>query len=226
MYSCTHVWQILFIYLIFKDIPLLDCVGLRYPCCYHSFHLGICILRFIDLSSFIRWHWLFPVVMWTTALVGDYQGTFKTQIFWNGPFIPVDEDRGTWWSNALILTSLVASMTVNALVTGSIVFRIFKVFCEVKDTTTSDEKSLGVTRGRKLHSIIFIIIESGMALFDVQLALVVLLIILIAIPSMERSPAWEAGYGLIVPIYQLLNVITSSVMAILCFTDNIDLVRV
>ena len=39
----------------------------------------------------------------------------------------------TMWGNALTLASLIASMTVNALATGLIVFRIFKVFREVKD---------------------------------------------------------------------------------------------
>src|SRR5882757_438584 len=78
----------------------------------------------------------------------------------------------TEWGNILALTGLTASMTVNALVTGLIVFRIFKVFREVKRVTTSDETSLGITAsgGRKLQSIIFIIIESGMALFAIQLA--------------------------------------------------------
>ena len=32
------------------------------------------------------------------------------------------------WGNILVLTSLAASMTVNALVTGLIVFRIFKIY--------------------------------------------------------------------------------------------------
>ena len=73
-------------------------------------------------------------------------------------------------SNILVLTSLTVSMTVNAVATGLIVFRLFKISSEVKSVTTSDEKSLGFTAGRKLHSIIFVIIESGMALFAIQLA--------------------------------------------------------
>jgi hypothetical protein len=36
------------------------------------------------------------------------------------------------------------TMTVNAVVTGLIVFKIFKVFTKVKPT--SDEKTLGATR--------------------------------------------------------------------------------
>ena len=127
----------------------------------------------------------------------------------------------TSWSNALGLASLIASMIVNALATGLIVFRIFKVFREVKDVTTSDEKSLGVTGGRKLHSIIFIIIESGMALFAIQLARVVLAAIMLNGNSEINVP-----YSLIVPIHEMLNVIISSVIVASCFTDNVDLARV
>src|SRR5882757_2788074 len=78
-------------------------------------------------------------------------------------FIDQDSIDETKWGNILTLTGLTASMTVNALVTGLIVFRIFKVFREIKSVTISDETSLGVTQagGRKLQSIIFIIIESG-----------------------------------------------------------------
>ena len=59
--------------------------------------------------------------MWTASLGANYigQGIFMT----------------TFWGNALVLTSLIVSMTVNALATGLIVSRIFKVFREVKDIT-------------------------------------------------------------------------------------------
>ena len=210
MYSCTHVWQILsiqFIHFVFKDTPLLDCVGSQYPCCYYSCNLGICILRSVSLFSFTRWHWLLPLVMWTTALGGEVigQGAILT----------------TLWSNALSLATTIASMTVNALATGLIVFKIFKVSCQVKDITTSGEKYLAVTGGRKLHSIIFIIIESGMALFAIQLARVVLAAI-----WLNGNSEIEVPYSLIVPIHEMLNVITSLVIAILCITDNVDLARV
>ena len=148
--------------------------------------------------------------MWTTALGGESIGQ--------------DEDLATLWGNALTLASLVASMIVNALATGLIVFRIFKVFREVKDITSSDEKSLGITRGRKLRSVIFIMIESGMALLVIQVARVVLAII--DISSTNVNLAWEAAYNLIISIHEILNVITSPVMAIHCFTDNMDLARV
>jgi hypothetical protein len=60
-------------------------------------------------------------------------------------------------------------MTVNALVTGLIVFKLSKVFRELRGVTTSSEKHLGIIGGRKMASIMFIIIESGMALFAIQL---------------------------------------------------------
>jgi hypothetical protein len=111
----------------------------------------------------------------------------------------------TTWSNVLALTGLVASMTVNALVTGLIVFRIFKVFREVKD----------VTSGRKLRSIIFIITESGMALFAIQLARLVIAV------TGQRTNAEEDIYELIASIHEMLNVVISSFIVTLYSTDNV-----
>ena len=144
--------------------------------------------------------------MWTTALGG--------QVLEQGQVITAS------WSNTMTLTGLITSMTVNAVTTGLIVFRIFKVFRQAKYNTTSEEKSLGITGGRKLRSVIFVIIESGMALFAIQLARVVLAAI------MPGNSEVQAPYSLIVPIHEMLNVITSSVIATLCFTDNVDLARV
>jgi hypothetical protein len=92
------------------------------------------------------------------------------------------------------------SMTVNALVMCLIVFRIFKVFQEIKVTTTSDERSLGVIGGTKLWSIMFVIIESGMALFSIQLARVVVS------TSLGTTSDFDA-FSLIVGIHEMLNVI-------------------
>ena len=41
------------------------------------------------------------------------------------------------WGSKLALTALIASMAVNALVTGLIVFKILKVFLEVTKVTSS-----------------------------------------------------------------------------------------
>ena len=135
-----------------------------------------------------------------------------------------NEIEETSWSNTLVLTSLIASMTVNALVTGLIVFKISKVCREAKDITTSDEKSLGFTGGRKLRSVIFIIIESGMALLVIQMARVVLVIILISSTNVQL--AWGAAYNFVGVIHEMLNVIISSIIATLCFIDDMDLARV
>jgi hypothetical protein len=130
-------------------------------------------------------------------------------------FIAQGQIITTTWSNVLALASFTVSMTVNALVTGLIVFRIFKVFREVKDVTTSDEKSLGVTRGRKLRSIIFIIIESGMTLFAIQLARLVIA------ATGVGTHAEESSYDLIAAIHEMLNVVISSVIVTLYSTDNV-----
>ena len=118
----------------------------------------------------------------------------STIVVQGATFIPV-------WSNTLTLASYTASMTVNALVTGLIVFRIFEVFREVKGITASNEKSLGVTGEKKLRSVIFIIIESGMALFAIQLMRLV-----IAATGLETN-AKRDFYELIIGIHQMLNVV-------------------
>jgi hypothetical protein len=115
--------------------------------------------------------------MWTVANVS--QSIAQGQV-----------DISPWGAN-LALASFAASMTVNALVTGLIVFRIFKVFREVKD----------VTGGRKLRSIIFIIIESGMALFAIQLLRLV-------VGATGQSTTAEVDiYNLIIGIHEMVNVV-------------------
>ena len=141
--------------------------------------------------------------MWTIALGGQH--------------VVQSQFVETLWSDVLQLAGLIASMTVNALATGLIVFRIFKVFRDVKDNTTSEEKSLGITGGTKLRSLIFVIIESGMALFAFQLARVVLAFV---------NGNVEVAYDFIIGVHEMLNVIISLAVATLCFTNDVDLVRV
>ena len=112
------------------------------------------------------------------------------------------------WGNRLVLTSLITSMTVNALVTGFIVFRIFKVFREVRSVTTSEDKSLGITHGNKLRSVTFIVIESGTALFAFQVARV-------GITISETDAAYYA-FQFICSIHEMVNVIILSVIVTLC----------
>ena len=96
-------------------------------------------------------------------------------------------------------------MIVNALVSGLIVFRIFKVFQQVKPS--SDEQNLGDTGGRKLYSIMSIIIESGMVLFSIQLArFVITLMVRTTVDAIDP-------YFIIVPIHEIFNVIIRLVMS-------------
>ena len=91
-------------------------------------------------------------------------------------------------------------MAVNTLVTGLIAFKILKVFLEVKATVTSVERTLGSIRGTKLRHTIFIIIESGMALFAIQLVRLVFYLL----------PMDTIIYYLLVGINQMFNVIIRS----------------
>ena len=81
------------------------------------------------------------------------------------------------------MTSYVLTMVVNALATGLIVFKILKVFLQVRATSTLVERSLGSTGGTNLQHILFVIIESGMTLFAIQLVLLVLWLV----PSVEQK---------------------------------------
>ena len=102
------------------------------------------------------------------------------------------------WANTLTIAGLTLSMTVNALVTGLVVFRIFKVFQEVK-TSTADSQILGVTGGSTLQRVMFIVIESGVALFSIQFARLVVIIV--------NTDAANDAYYLISGIHEMLNVI-------------------
>ena len=146
---------------------------------------------------------LLPLVMWMAG---------------NGAlFIAQNEIDEKPWGQNLLLTSLVTSMTVNATVTGLIVFKIFKVF-RVRSVTALEERSVGITHGNKLRSVIFIIIESGMALFAIQLIRVVL--------STQITAATEATYYVfefIVAIHETVNVIISSVIVTYCLLITITI---
>ena len=108
----------------------------------------------------------------------------------------------SYWPNTLFITSLTASMAVNTLVTGMIVFRILKV--TGASMPTSVERSLGSTGGNKFRHIMFIIIESGMALFAMQLVRVVLAFL--PVPVQQEAP-FQAASNFVVVINQMLNVI-------------------
>ena len=112
------------------------------------------------------------------------------------------------WGEILTLTGLAISLTVNAVVTGLIVIRIVKVYLGVR--STSEDRNLGTGGGNgKLKSIIFIIIESGMAMFSIQLVRVVLTILRL-----------DARY-FVVGINQMFNVIIQSVISFFHLTEII-----
>ena len=133
---------------------------------------------------------LSPLVMWMLSLGGN--------------FISGSNVDSTTWCTNVTTASLVLSMALNALVTSLIVYKIFVVFREVKAVTTSDEKSLGVTRGGKLRYVMFVIIESGMILFSVQFARVVSTAL-----RTNGSTSDLNAFNFIVSFHEMLNVTTT-----------------
>ena len=108
----------------------------------------------------------------------------------------------------MTLTALAATMAVNTLVTGLIVFKILNAFLEVK--VTSIEQKLGSAAGRPNYQhIAFIIIESGMALFAIHLVRMVLTSLFITRPL--SSEGIIIAFDLVVSFHQMLNVIISFV---------------
>ena len=83
--------------------------------------------------------------------------------------------------------------------------------------TASNEKFLSVIHAgkRNLCSIIFIIIESGMALFAIQLARLV-----VAATGLGTDRE-NAVYQLIIGTHEMLNVVISSVIVTLYSADNV-----
>ena len=131
-----------------KDLPLLDGVGWKYRRDYHPFFLGnhihksINYLRLISRLQFTASSYLLSV-------------NRRIDILQGGPcYAP--------WGTTPLRTALAASMVVNFLVTGLIVFKILKVFLELKATSVERMMgSLSSTGSTKLRHIIFMVIESG-----------------------------------------------------------------
>ena len=114
-------------------------------------------------------------------------------------------------------TSFALSIAVNTLVTGLIVFKILKVFLEVRAASTSVERSLSSPGGTKIQHTIFVIIESGMMLFAIQLIRLVLYVV----TSVEQK-----YLNIVTAVNQMFNVIIRSVhFYFFCFIDNIYLAR-
>ena len=88
-------------------------------------------------------------------------------------------------------------------------FKIFKVYWEVKP---SYDRPFGRTGGSKLRPLIFIIIESGLVLFSIQLAWLVI--------NLEPTQAAVIAAEPVFYIQRMLNVIISSVIVTYNFIDN------
>ena len=118
------------------------------------------------------------------------------------------------WGYTLSQTGFAASMVVNALVTGLIVFKILKVFLSVKATSVEQTfGSLSSTGGPKLRHIIFIIIESVMALFAIQLVRVVIAS-LFELHGDATSASLIVAYDFVLAIHPALNVIKDRFISI------------
>jgi len=136
-------------------------------------------------------------------------------------FIIQDQIFGPDWRNVLALTGLTLSMIMNALVTGLIVFRILQMFRQVQ-TSTGDGQMSEVTGGSKLQRVIFIVIESGMALLSIQLARLVVTIV--------NTDTARDTYSLIAGIHVILNGITPTIISVrvsmgLSFHDESSMVE-
>lgn len=120
-----------------------------------------------------------------------------------------------WVDRAQFILIFALPVLVDALATGLIVFKIFKVYWEAK---TSYGRTCNTTGGSKLRSIIFILIESGIALFSIQLAMLVLYYV-------STDVATYAYQVFCFNVYPMLIVIISSHSSYIIFTDSMCLAR-
>ena len=118
----------------------------------------------------------------------------------------------------VVLTALAATMVVNALVTGLIVFKILRVFLEVKTSVEQTLGSLSSTGGPKLQRIMFIIIEFGMALFAIKLGCIVISSLIELQGAQAQTPlSIINAQNVITTIHQALNVIFVQFLLILFY---------
>ena len=167
-------------------------------------------IRVVIVPSFLAFAFLGPLIYPHSPT--DFNLWFLV-IWIVGSFAPITIVQGSIlhpvWDTILALTGVALSMTMNALVTGLIVFRIFKVFQEVK-TCTADNQFLGVTSGSTLRRIMFILVESGAALFSIQLARLVVTVNF-------GTDTYRDAYYLIASIHEILTVIIRSVITTLFY---------
>ena len=161
-------------------------MGQKYSDCDYSCNFGNHTLRSVNLSSFQLFGFnLLPPATW---LATPYSGNADKN------------NDASYWTTTMFITGLAASMAVNALVTSMIVIKILKA---KGVEPTSVERTLGSTVGSKYRHIMFIIIESGVALFAIQLVRFVLEFVSVPV---EQSPFLQAAFDIVVVINQMLNV--------------------
>ncbi|KAF8808235.1 hypothetical protein BYT27DRAFT_7255738 [Phlegmacium glaucopus] len=97
-----------------------------------------------------------------------------------------------YWGNCMVLAGITISMTVNALVTCLIAFKIFK---------------FGRNWREKIRTVMFVLIESGMVLLSIQLARLVATIFI-------STDAGFKAFNIIVYIHQMLNGITPTIILV------------
>lgn len=167
-----------------------------FPCCHHSLNSNIWIPRSANISSLINLPRLISLVL-SLATTGSSSRAYQTS---QAPLLTSQWGYRTGW------TSIIMSLAVNVIVTCLIAFKIFKVYCKVKPLYNT-----GVS---KLRPIIFVIIESGLVLFSIQLAYLVVILL-----------EFEIGICVTSSIQRMLTVIISSVIVTCNFTDKVMVVR-
>jgi len=161
-------------------------------------------IRVMIIPSILTFAFL---VIWITEGVAPVEATVEDQVLFAA------------WAETLVVISLAMSMTVNALVTTLIVFKIVKVFREVNSTGVTHSGSIS-------RRVIFVIIESGMILFSIQLARLVATILLIYMDGRAYRV-----FILTVCIHQMINGITPTIIVVrvsmgLSFGDENSLAEV
>ena len=121
-------------------------------------------------------------------------------------------------------TSLAATMVVNILTTGMIVFKILKVLREVKAASASIDRNLGSAGGispsSRHRQIIFVILESGMMLLVIQLLRMVLFVNIGPGLVTDTPGTVYIVYNYFIAIGEMFNVIIRSVhFYFFCFTE-------
>jgi len=102
------------------------------------------------------------------------------------------------------VAGLAISITVNAAMTALIVFKILKVFRQVR--MTSDGQISGDTGGRTLRHIIFVLIESGIALLFIQVFRIVVTVL--------NTTTANNAYAVIVSTRDALNGIAPTIILV------------